>query len=239
MAGEGNRHHVVPFRGDYDFDTYRTRLPLGEGVAMTMRNVPSAQTAREALRASAHEAIARSRDVRTRLAELGTEEDEINIGHRVALQAVHDDMTEAQEEAAQLDAVLGEPARAVPSSQPADTTSVAPAPPAQPPTDPQPAPAAPPAVSRQETHVFRVTHIHHSAVQLFFAFVGLVIGLIVAGFTKDPVFNDVHGAGHDVLVVFWFIAFAVAGVFFGGWFGWFVEEHSADDEHDDEEEPTP
>ena len=151
------------------------------------------------------------------------------ITARLLAQHHADRLRPVNEEAGQLAFIIGGP-----QAQPAPTDGTPPGDPADGATVVHEPTAVVPAVPRQETHVFRVTRIHHSGTQLVFALVGVIIGLLVALFTYQPAFDDVHGSGHDALVTLWFIVLCGLGFCLGGWFGWFVEEHSADDEPDEE-----
>lgn len=56
------------------------------------------------------------------------------------------------------------------------------------------------------------------------ALLGAVIGLIVARVTYEPMWQNVHGGWHSLLVTLWFVALIAAGFFTGGAIGASHEE---------------
>lgn len=61
--------------------------------------------------------------------------------------------------------------------------------------------------------------------QWVLAVIGLLIGVVVARATYDPMWSNVHNDGwHTLLVLLWFLALMAAGFFTGGWVGSLIDE---------------
>jgi hypothetical protein len=58
-----------------------------------------------------------------------------------------------------------------------------------------------------------------SVLQWIMAFIGLIIGMLIARLTYHPVWDDITGVGHNVAVFFWFVAIMGACFFAGGLLG--------------------
>lgn len=190
---------------------------------MTTDNIPQVRQARGTAAKIGRDSRTRSREVQQGLAGLDTEEQEVREGQGVILQSIDDDRDALIEEGEQLIrarqrfTALPAPANDTPPPAEADVVVVQ-----QTPDNPPPAatPAQPvqPTTTTRTTIVERVSSVGWQAWLL--GCIGAILGIIVAVFTYDPLFDEVgNDVGRGLLIVLWFIAWIGAGFFGGGLLG--------------------
>lgn len=195
-----------------------------------------AEAARRTLGQLARRVGERRRDVRRELQGLETETDHVLIGARGALRAIDDDREVALEELDQLDEIFDGPDEPeVPAPTPPGPLTPPPAPPwvppvpPTPPVDDGPVIIAPPPVDDGDDEPDDIVVIRRwwnirdwSGVQWFLAVIGLILAIIVARFTWEPlVGDDIVGFARGAIATIWWIALMGLGFFGGGFIGSF------------------
>lgn len=199
-----------------------------KGNVMSTENIAEeAEEARRALGQAAAATRRRAQEVRDAMRGLDVERNNVVIGARAAMRSIDDENEELEEEVEQLRSILEgidlapRPTRMVPRAEEEaandDDIIVQPAPPI-----PTPVPVVNPDDAPRRPH--RANPRRWRFWAWLFAIAGLLVCMMVASNSWEPLVGDISGFGRGMLATCWWVGWTGLGFFGGGVIGSTIDD---------------